>query len=253
MNNDQEFIIDEIVRFSHKLDEKGYVANHDGNITARLGSHFLATPGAVSKSAVTKANVVTVDAAGNKIAGGGKSFSEIKLHFAAYRARPEINAVMHAHPPFATARGLVNLPIRPSLPEAVVSLGDLIPVVAFAMPGVKENDEIISNALSKYDVLMMPGNGVLAIGNCVEQAFLRIELVEHLAKIDYYATHMGMPRLLTDEQIANLLEKRIAAGLGPKQSSGGASVITPSSFASRGNSELDDLKKIIMEELKKVL
>lgn len=249
MTNTREFIIEEIVKYSQKLDQKGFGANHDGNISAKFENVLLATPTAVSKGNITPDMIITLDASGNKIAGSGKSFSEIKLHLAAYSARSDIGAVLHAHSPFSTARGLVNLPIRPNIPEAIVSLGDIVPVVAFAMPEDKDNDAILARALAEVDVFMMPGNGVLAVGNCVEQAYLRLELVEHLAKIDYYASHMGTPMLLSNANIANLLEKRAAAGLGPKKS-------VPASSQSpkdAKNSQLDTLKSIILEEIKKVL
>jgi L-fuculose-phosphate aldolase len=247
MSDQRKFIINEIVKYSQKLDQKGFGANHDGNISAKFEGVLLATPTAVSKGNITDDMIITLDASGNKIEGSGKPFSEIKLHLVAYNVRQDVNAVVHAHPPFATARGLVNLPLRPSIPEAIVSLGDIIPVIPFVMPGAKENDSIIANALSGANAFFMPGNGVLAVGTCVEQAYLRLELVEHLAKIDYYASHMGMPMLLTNEEISLLLEKRAAAGLDPAKSS-----ITAVP-ASKQHSQVDEIKRLIIEEIKKVL
>lgn len=210
-------IVNDVVKYSQKLDQKGFTANHDGNISAKFGDVLLATPTSVSKGNVTSSQVITLDKNGNKIAGIGKPFSELKLHLIAYGARPDIKAVVHAHPPFATARGLLNLPIKPALPEAIVSIGEVVPVVTFAMPGAKENDDIIAKALAEVDVFMLPGNGVLAVGDSVEQAYLRLELVEHLAKIDYYARTMGTPMKLADNDIATLLAKRASIGLGPKK------------------------------------
>ncbi|MEI8054605.1 MAG: class II aldolase/adducin family protein [bacterium] len=234
MGNRRSFIVNEIVKYSQKLDQKGFGANHDGNISVKLDDVLLATPTAVSKGNITADLVITLDKNGNKIAGFGKPFSEIKLHLIAYRERPEVNAVVHAHPPFATARGLLNLPIKPAIPEAIVSIGDIVPVVAFAMPGAKENDGIIAKALAEVDVFIMPGNGVFAVGDSVEQAYLRLELVEHLAKIDYYAQGRGMPMKLADEDVSSLMKKRSDIGLGPKKN-------------------VSELKRIILEEIKKVL
>ena len=121
------YIAKQIVKYSQKLDQKGFGANHDGNISAKFADVILATPTAVSKGDVVDEIVITLDETGKQIAGVGKPFSEIKLHLAAYAARPEIRAVVHAHPPFATARGLLGKPLYPALPEAVVSLGDIIP------------------------------------------------------------------------------------------------------------------------------
>jgi L-fuculose-phosphate aldolase len=209
------------VKYSQKLDQKGFGANHDGNISVRFEDGLLATPTAVSKGDIVPEIILTLDLSGNKIDGIGKPFSEIKLHLAAYNCRPDVKAVVHAHPPFATARGLVNLPITPIIPEAIVSIGNHIPVLAFAMPGDSKNDQLLAEALSQYNVVMLPGNGVFAVGNCIEQAYLRLELVEHLAKIDYYARQMGIsmgaraPMELAPENINKLLEKHLAAGLSP--------------------------------------
>ncbi|EKE01400.1 MAG: hypothetical protein ACD_21C00144G0001, partial [uncultured bacterium] len=236
--------------YSQRLDQKGFGANHDGNISVKFDEVLLATPTAVSKGNITADIIITLDKNGNKIDGIGKPFSEIKLHLAAYRARPEINAVVHAHPPFTTARGLLNLPIKPSIPEAIVSIGDVVPVVAFAMPGAKENDEIVANVLAEVDVFIMPGNGVLAVGDCVEQAYLRLELVEHLAKIDFYARGMGTPMSLANADVANLMEKRAAIGLGPKKKATSSFLETK---PIQEQQQLNDIKKIILEEIKKTL
>lgn len=215
MGDRRLYVINEIVKYSQKLAQKGFVANHDGNISAKIDDLFLATPTAVSKGNMTAEIIITLDQQGNKVAGIGKPFSEIKLHLGAYHKRADINAVIHAHPPFATARGLLNLPLRPAIPEAVVSLGDIVPVLAFAMPGAKENDVIIADALAGVDVFMLPGNGVLAVGDCVEQAYLRLELVEHLARIDYYARSMGVPMELASKDVDSLMKKRNTIGFGP--------------------------------------
>lgn len=235
----------ELVKYCHRMDSKGFSANHDGNITVRKDNTFLATPTAISKANMAEDLVIVLDQTGNKISGTGKPFSEIKLHLAAYKARPEAQAVVHAHPPFATARGLVNLPLRPALPEAIVSLGALIPVIDFSMPGTPKSEADVYNAFLEYDVIMIPGNGVLAIGDSIEQAFLRIELVEHLAKIDYYTRLMGSSLELNNSDVLALLEKRKTAGLGPK------TLLEKSPIAEKKNS--DSLKDLIAEELKKIL
>jgi L-fuculose-phosphate aldolase len=250
MGNRRSFIVSEIVKYSQKLDQKGFGANHDGNISVKFDDVLLATPTAVSKGNITTDLIITLDKNGNKIDGIGKPFSEIKLHLVAYRVRPEVNAVVHAHPPFATARGLLNLPIKPAIPEAIVSIGDIVPVVAFAMPGAKENDSIVANALAAVDVFIMPGNGVFAVGDCVEQAYLRLELVEHLAKIDYYARSMGVPVTLTNEDVANLMEKRAAIGLGPKKN---IAVSSQESGFTLKQQQIPGLEKLILEEIKKAL
>ncbi len=217
MGSNEQFIINSIVDVCQRLDRKGFGANHDGNVSVKYGDKIYATPTAMSKGDITSETVITLDHSGNKVSGYGKPFSEIKLHLAAYRSRQDACAVVHAHPPYATARGLAGFPLdKPSIPESVVSIGDNIPVARFAMPGDPENDNIVSEMLSISNVFMMPGNGVLSIGTDLKVAYLRLELVEHLAKIDFISKFHGeQKQLLSDEDINKLLEKRAAAGLAP--------------------------------------
>lgn len=230
----------DIITVCKRMWQKGFVANHDGNVTARLDNEFLATPTAVSKVDISPEIILTLDQDGKKIAGPGKPFSEISLHLACYRSNPEIGAVVHAHSPYATARGVCGLPIAKSfIPEAVVSLGDVIPVVAYSTPGSEENIKGIVNALSVSNAFMLAGNGVIAVGSDVMQAYLRLELVEHLAHMDFIAKQLGTPLEIPAGDIARLLEKRNAAGLVPR-----SNVTTGFSYST------DDLRKIISEELR---
>lgn len=275
-------LINDIVAVCHRLYQKGFVASHDGNVTAKLqlrshpepldlardeGSQtvILATPTSVSKGDVIPEIILTLDMEGKKLAGPGKPFSEIQLHLAAYRARGDVNAVVHAHPPFATARGVVGRPLdRPFLPEAVVSLGEVIPLAEFSMPGDPKNETIVAEMLQISNAFMMPGNGVLSVGTDVEQAYLRLELVEHIAKIAFIAESMGKPMSLAQGDVATLLEKRAKAGLAPPRYPplpNGERVGPPATLREamragvRGRAPSDDseLRKIIAEEIAHVL
>ena len=156
--------------------------------------------------------------------------------------------MIHAHPPHTTARGLANLAIKPALPEAIVSIGDLIPVVPFTMPGDREGEIILAAALNEYDVVMLQGNGILAVGDSIEQAYLRLELAEHLAKTDYYARQLGQPFELSAKDINLLLEKRTSIGLGSK-----ARISSATNSSRAISADIDLLTKIIAEELAKAL
>jgi len=252
MGNRREYLIKAIADISQELWTKGWVANHDGNVSVRFEDMILATPTAVSKGDIVPEMILTLDMEGNKLQGIGKPFSEIKLHLAAYKARKDIEAVVHAHPPFSMARGLVGGDFEIDVPEAVVSIGDVIPVARYAMPGAKENDEIITEALSRSDVFMMAGNGVLSVAADVKDAFLRMELLEHLLKIDYYAKSMGTAMTLPGEDKQKLLEKRAAAGLGPKPVNFPSAAKEPDNQPQK-QVQTDLIKDLIAEELKKLL
>ena len=248
MGSRMQFLVNSIVRVCQKLDRKDFGANHDGNVSALFEDKILATPTAESKGSIVGEMIITLDMTGKKVAGIGKPFSEMKLHLAAYRSRVDARAVVHAHPPFATARGLVGKPLGNVLPEAVVSIGEVIPVSPFAMPGAPENEEIVARALQQTDVFMMPGNGVLSIGSDVEQAYLRLELVEHVAKIDYYARQCGEPMTLSEDDLRALLEKRASLGLGPSHR-----CAVPFTGDAPADGKTDPLREIIASEIRKIL
>jgi L-fuculose-phosphate aldolase len=205
----------QVIHYCQRMDAKGWVANHDGNVSVRLPEgRILATPGARSKADLTEADLIETDEAGKPVGGKGKAFSEMAVHLRIYRARPDAQAVVHAHPPRATAVGCANQEMLTSaLPEAVVSLGPGVPLVGLALPDSEEFWREMDPLLPHYDAVMCGGNGVFAWGATLEQAFLRLELVEHLATILSHSLALGGPRLLAPAQVAALLEKRKAAGL----------------------------------------
>ena len=198
----------QVAETARRLHKAGWVANHDGNVSVRLGrDRFLITPTATSKLEVTEASLVVVDGAGKVVEGTRKPPGETELHLAAYRARPDVDAVVHAHPPYATAFGAARVPLLPvCLPEAVVSLG-LIPLAPFAMPKTPLAVEAVSRSAAEADAMLLPGNGVLTLAPDVALAYLRMELVEHLAKILHHARALGGAQPLPSEEMAMLLEQ----------------------------------------------
>jgi len=196
------------------LHTRGWVANHDGNVTARDGSQFIATPTATSKRLVGDRTLITVDAKG-QVVGHGKVFGEIGLHLVVYERRPDVGAVIHAHPPYATAISAARSnPIeRPFIAEALVSLGPKIPKVPYAQPG-----DAAKQALAPWcelvDAAILGNHGVIAWGKDPEQALLRLELVEHLARIAIEAAPLGGVEPLPASAIQPLLAARAKAGIG---------------------------------------
>lgn len=203
----------QLIAVSHALHQRGWVANHDGNVTARLdgGRRFLATPTATSKIDVDDASLIEVDGRGERVAGTRRPFSELALHLAVYEARADVGAVVHAHPPHATALGCSGSALleRPFIAEAVVSIGDRIPTLP-----LEGGAAAIAAAAAEVDAVLVAANGAFAWGADLEQAYLRLELVEHLARIAVLAEATGGVRPLPAEAVRGLLEKRAKAGLG---------------------------------------
>jgi L-fuculose-phosphate aldolase len=204
----------QVAAIARQLHASGWVANHDGNVTARDGARFVATPTATSKRWIGDRDLIEVDARG-QVHGPGKVFGEIGLHLAVYERRPDVGCVVHAHPPCATAiSASPGNPIeRPFLAEAVVSLGPRIPKLPYAQPG-----DAARAALAPWcelvDAVILGNHGALAWGADPEQAFLRLELVEHLARIAIAAAPLGGIEPLPEAAIAPLLAARAKAGIG---------------------------------------
>ena len=209
----------QLVKTSHRLHQAGWVANHDGNVSARLkGDRFLITCTAVSKIDIDDASLLVVDKDGKVLEGRRRPFSELELHLAIYRARPEVNVVIHAHPPSATAWGLSGLELTPiAMPEIIVSLGDRIPTLPRHLPKDAEAIKRLEAAAGSYDAVLISGNGVITTGEDLTQAFLRMELVEHYAKILHAAYILGPVPPLPTADVNKLLEARKKAGLGPRK------------------------------------
>ena len=244
----------QLVEASRRLHSRGWVANHDGNASARLSDgRFLATPTAFSKADVTAESLVIVDAGGAVVSGRNRVFSEMGIHLSLYKARPDVRAVLHAHSPHATALGSAGRSLETFLPEAVVSLGPQVPLVPLSAPGPAAVAAIAPFA-EQYDAVLVAGNGVFAWGDSVEQAYLRLELVEHLARIALLSLPMGGVKPLPATMLPALLEARRKAGLGPEARGVKAAAAPAASVAAAGPSvSPDTLAELIRQELSAAL
>ena len=203
-----------VVRYLQRMDAKGWVANHDGNLSVRLSAdRFLCTPTGMAKSDIKADELIVVSGDGSRVRGQKRLFSEWILHRTVYESRPEVNAVCHSHAPYATAFGAAGQPLpHPFLPEAVVSLGPNIPSVKISAPGIAAA-ELLKPELTRSQSCLIEGNGLLSWGTDLEQAFLRMELVEHLASIAHLAQTHGGVRLLPNSIVETLTAKHIKANL----------------------------------------
>jgi L-fuculose-phosphate aldolase len=208
----------DLAEYSQLLHERGWVANHDGNASARgEPGEFLCTPSAWSKRLIQPGDILIVDGNGKLRAGRHKVFGEWHLHKAIYLARPDAQVILHAHPPTASGFAVAHKGLgRPAIAEMVVSIGPEIPLIPWALPKSEKQDEALAKAAQVADAVLLAGHGVLTWGDDLEQAYLRMELVEHWARILLVAQQVGGPVAIPDGEMAKLLEARAAAGLGPQ-------------------------------------
>ena len=205
---------EEIVRIGRLMFEKAWVASNDGNISVRMGpGQILATPAGVSKGMLTAEDLLICDLEGNKLSGHRQPTSEILMHLTIYKTRPDINAVVHAHPPVATGFAVAGRPLNMGvLPEVIVALG-AVPLAEYGLPGTPALSETMMPYLANYDALLLANHGVVAYGDEPMRAFFRMDTVEHSARICLVAELLGGPKLLSRNEIQKLFDSRDRYGI----------------------------------------
>ena len=209
-----EQIKQEICEVGHRLYNHGFVAANDGNISVKLNDNeFYCTPTGVSKGSLTPDMIIKIDAEGNKLEGTLNPSSEIKMHLRVFRERPDVNAVVHAHPPVATAFTVAGIPLdRYILPEAVLTIGD-VPTCAYATPSTMEIPDSLMPYIQEHDAFMLKNHGALTVGNTLTRAFFTMEEVEFNAKIMKYAMELGRIQEISEEKMYELMDLRARFGL----------------------------------------
>lgn len=204
----------DIVEIGRRLHERGYVASNDGNISVRLpGDRLLATPKGVSKRDMTPDMMVITDLDGQKLAGERSPSSELLMHLEVYRNRPDIQAVVHAHPPLATGFAVAGIPLdRAVLAEVVTTLGS-IPIAAYGTPSTPELADAVRQYIKAHDGLLLANHGALAAGGDLFGAYYKMETIEHFAKISLVARLLGREHLLSREEVGRLQSLRGMYGI----------------------------------------
>jgi L-fuculose-phosphate aldolase len=200
---------EDLVRVCHMVHEKGWVAMNDGNISIRLDDgRLLCTPTAISKGAVTLDDIIVCDMSGNKVQGKRERTSEIAMHITVYEMRPDIRSVLHAHPPVATGFATAGRALdKALLPEVVIQLG-AVPLASYGLPGTPALSEGMMPYIPSYDALLLENHGCTTWGSDVWQAFYRMEMVEHFARITFVAEMLGGAKLLCREEVEKLFAAR---------------------------------------------
>lgn len=194
-----------------RLWQLGFVAANDGNISVRLDDNVvLTTPTGVSKSLLTPEKLVLVDMDGNilKEGEGTKPSSELPMHLICYKARPDVKAVVHAHPPTATGFAIAHIPLDDySMPEAIIFIGS-VPIAPYGTPSTQEVPDSVLPLLGDHDVVLLENHGALTVGVDLMSAYYRMETLEHFAKVSLVARQLGGAKELNDKQIEDCINLR---------------------------------------------
>ena len=200
---------EEIVRYGRMLHERCFVAAMDGNLSVRLkGDRILVTPTCVSKGAMRPGDMVVVDTEGKRVSGHRNVTSEIGMHLLIYRMRPDVQAIVHAHPPTATGFAAAGMALtEPLVCEVVIGLG-AIPLARYGTPGTSELAQTLEPYVPDYDAILMSNHGVVAYGDTLEHAYMKMETVEHFAQIALVTHLLGRQQPLKDGEIEKLMLAR---------------------------------------------
>lgn len=200
-------ITQSIIDVCRKVEQKGFVAATDGNISARLpNGNILATPTSLNKGFVKAVDLVEVTEDGVQISGKRKPSTEMLMHYFIYKNRADVNAVVHCHPIYATGFAAARIPLTPNVfPEVVVQFGN-IPLAEYAAPSTVEMGESLKPFIKDHDAVLLTNHGVVTYGKDVWNAYFKMEKVEQIAQMLFVANSLGGAKQLNQDQLLKLNE-----------------------------------------------
>ena len=193
----------------HTMYQLGWVAANDGNVSVLVGDgRILCTPSGLSKREITPEVLILTDGDGNLIEGDRRPSTELPMHLRCYRERPDITAVVHAHPPMSTSFAVANVPLDDyAMIESILTLGN-VPIAPYAVPGTDQVPESIAELIRDHDALLLRAHGALTVGADLRTALYRMETLEHFAKITLCTKLLGGALDLSLPQIDELIHRR---------------------------------------------
>jgi L-fuculose-phosphate aldolase len=198
---------EQICEIGRRLYNRGFAAANDGNITVRLNDkELLCTPTMVSKGFMKPEDICKVDYEGKQLAGTRKRTSEVLLHLAVYKNRPDVNAVVHCHPPHATAFAVAHEPIpKCVLPEVEVFLGE-VPIAKYATPGDQRLPNTIVPYVKDCNTILLANHGTVTFGPTLENAYFNSEIIDAYCRILILSKLLGRVNYFDEKNTRELLE-----------------------------------------------
>ena len=193
---------------------KGYCAGNEGNHSVRIGpDRFLCTPTGISKGFLKPDDICTVDTEGKQVAGKRKRTSEMLMHLAIYKARADVKAVVHSHPPHATAFAIAGVDLPTCIhPEAEVFLG-AVRTAKYVTPGDTRLGESLLPYVQGSNTIILQNHGTVTFSTDLEDAYYKLEIVDAYARILLLAKSVGSIRPLDSGEMKELLELKQRFGL----------------------------------------
>ena len=190
----------------------GLIAGRDGNLSVRLGpDRVLVTPSGLIKALLVAGDMVELGLSGRKRRGRRNPTSELDLHLRILTARPDVGAVVHAHPPAATGFAVAGEEIPANLLPELIFLVGRVPIVPYGTPGTPELGDRVEPYLAEHDALLLANHGAVTMGRTLDQAWIRMESLEQAARIVVAARTVGQPRPLDPRAVGKLEALRAQA------------------------------------------
>jgi L-fuculose-phosphate aldolase len=204
----------DIVEVGRRMYAREYTDSNAGNISVRLGDdRLLMTPKSVCKGFMTPDMMCITDLDGRKLQGDRDPSTEMLMHLEVYRQRPDVRAVVHAHPATATGFAVAGIPLdRAVLAEVLTTLGS-IPIAEYATPSTAELPDAVRKYIKAHDGMLLANHGALTVGPDVFAAYYKMETIEHFAKISLVARTLGRENLITREEVDRLQGLRGTYGI----------------------------------------
>lgn len=213
---DEREIREEMCEIGKRVYERGMVAANDGNFSVKINENeFLCTPTGVSKGFMKPECICRIDAKGQIIeaAEGFRPSSEMKMHMRIYQERPDVRAVVHAHPPYATTFAIARIPLdKPIIAETILTLGK-IPVADYGTPSTEEVPNSIAKYITSYDAVLLANHGAVTCGDSLMNAYFKLESLEFYARQLYQTKLLGEAKELTTAQVNDIYEIRRKSGM----------------------------------------
>jgi L-fuculose-phosphate aldolase len=204
---------EQICEIGRRVYNRGFAAANDGNITVRLNEkEILCTPTMVSKGYMKPQDICKIDYEGKQLAGRRKRSSEALLHLTIYKANPKINAVVHCHPPHATAFAIAHEPIpKCILPEVEVFLGE-VPMAVYETPGTQKFADTVKPFAKDSNTIILANHGTVSFAEELEKAYFNTEIVDAYCRMLILAKQLGRINYFTDQQTRELLDLKKKLG-----------------------------------------
>jgi len=256
----------QICDIGRRIYDRNMAAANDGNISVKLNDNeYLCTPTGVSKGFMTPDYICKVDSKGNVIQAnkGYKPSSEIKMHMRVYDKRPDVGAVVHAHPSYATAFAIAGIPLtQPIMPEAVIALG-CVPIAEYGTPSTMEIPDNVEKYLQHFDAVLLESHGALTWSVDLLSAYHKMESVEFYAELLYKSKMLGGPKEFDQHTIERLYEVRRQMGIPGKHPadlcmnkgtrnchSSGCGIVSPEGDDGANTELIKEITKKVLEQLK---